>query len=95
MDAKQVLEQVRSGAISVEDAEQFFRRAPYEELGYAKLDTHRKLRSGFGEVVFCSGKADEFLSDKSAMRQTTVQIPTKTTKFGQSLMKLQEYIPAL
>lgn len=62
MDAKQVLEQVRSGAISVEDAEQFFRRAPYEELGYAKLDTHRKLRSGFGEVVFCSGKADEFLS---------------------------------
>lgn len=29
------------------------------------------------------------------MRQTTVQIPTKTTKFGQSLMKLQEYIPAL
>ena len=52
MDAKQVLEQVRSGAISVEDAEQFFRRAPYEELGYAKLDTHRKLRSGFGEVVF-------------------------------------------
>ena len=30
MDAKQVLEQVRSGAISVEDAEQFFRRAPYE-----------------------------------------------------------------
>ena len=62
MDAKQVLEQVRSGAMSVEDAEQFFRRAPYEELGYAKLDTHRKLRSGFGEVVFCSGKADEFLS---------------------------------
>mgnify|MGYP006878948895 CR=1 FL=1 len=62
MDAKQVLEQVRSGAISVEDAEQFFRRAPYKELGYAKLDTHRKLRSGFGEVVFCSGKADEFLS---------------------------------
>ena len=62
MDAKQVLEKVRSGAISVEDAEQFFRRAPYEELGYAKLDTHRKLRSGFGEVVFCSGKADEFLS---------------------------------
>ena len=46
MDAKQVLEQVRSGAISVEDAEQFFRRAPYEELGYAKLDTAVRLWRG-------------------------------------------------
>ena len=61
MDAKQVLEQVRSGAISVEDAEQFFRRAPFEELGYAKLDTQRRQRTGFAEVVFCSGKADEYL----------------------------------
>ena len=32
-----------------------------EELGYAKLDTHRKIRSGFAEVIFCSGKAEERL----------------------------------
>lgn len=61
MDAKEILEQVRDGKMTVDAAEQLFRRAPYEELGYAKLDTHRKLRSGFGEVIFCSGKADEFL----------------------------------
>ncbi|WP_455500271.1 nickel pincer cofactor biosynthesis protein LarB [Gemmiger sp.] len=61
MDPKQILEQVRDGAMSVDEAEQYFRRAPFEELGYAKLDTHRRLRSGFGEVVFCSGKADEYL----------------------------------
>ncbi len=47
--------------MSVEDAEQYFRREPFEELGYAKLDTHRRLRSGFAEVVFCSGKADSHL----------------------------------
>ncbi len=61
MEVKEVLEQVRSGKMSVEDAEAFFRRQPLEELGYAKLDTHRKLRSGFAEVVYCSGKADEHL----------------------------------
>ena len=61
MDAKEILEQVRDGKMTVDAAEQLFRRAPYEELGYAKLDTHRKLRSGFGEVIFCSGKADKFL----------------------------------
>ncbi len=61
MEVKEVLEQVRSGSMSVNEAEAYFRRQPLEELGYAKLDTHRKLRSGFAEVVFCSGKADEHL----------------------------------
>lgn len=61
MEAKEVLEQVRAGRMSVDDAEAYFRRQPLEELGYAKLDTHRKLRSGFAEVVYCSGKADEHL----------------------------------
>ena len=56
MDMREVLQQVKDGALSIEDAEQLFRRAPIEELGYAKLDMHRKWRSGFSEVVFCSGK---------------------------------------
>jgi hypothetical protein len=30
-------------------------------MGYAKLDTHRKVRSGFAEVIYCSGKADSYL----------------------------------
>lgn len=61
MDAREVLEQVKNGILSVEEAEQFFRREPFEELGYAKLDTHRKLRSGFPEVIFCQGKSEEHL----------------------------------
>lgn len=61
MDARRILTEVKNGAMSVEEAEQLLRRAPFEELGYAKLDTHRKLRSGFAEVVFCSGKADGHL----------------------------------
>lgn len=61
MDTKKILEQVKNSEISVAEAEEFFRRQPFEDLGYAKLDTHRKLRSGCAEVVFCSGKADEHL----------------------------------
>lgn len=61
MDTTEILKKVKSGALSVAEAEQYLRRAPFEELGYAKLDTHRKLRSGFAEVIFCSGKADEHL----------------------------------
>ncbi len=58
---REILEDLKNGSITVEDAERYFRRAPYEELDYAKLDTHRGIRSGFPEVIFCQGKADEYL----------------------------------
>ena len=61
METKEILEKVRSGEISVDTAEKFFRQKPFEDLGFAKLDTHRKIRTGFGEVVFCSGKRDAHL----------------------------------
>lgn len=61
MEAREILEQVKSGKISVDDAEKYFKKQPFEELGYAKLDSHREIRSGFPEVVFCSGKPDEYL----------------------------------
>ncbi|MCI8326947.1 MAG: nickel pincer cofactor biosynthesis protein LarB [Lachnospiraceae bacterium] len=61
MEAREILKKVKCGEISIEEAEQFFRKEPFEELGYAKLDTHRKLRSGFAEVIYCSGKKEEHL----------------------------------
>lgn len=61
MEAREILNKVRTGEMSVDEAERYFRRQPFEEMGYAKLDTHRKLRSGFAEVIFCSGKSDEHL----------------------------------
>ncbi len=61
MDTREVLTQLKNGEITVEEAELYFRRQPFEELGYAKLDTHRKLRSGFPEVIFCMGKVDKHL----------------------------------
>lgn len=62
MDTRKILEMVKYGGISIEEAEKFLKKEPYEELGnYAKLDSHREVRSGFAEVVFCSGKADKYL----------------------------------
>ena len=61
METREILKKVRSGEYTIEEAEQYFRRQPYEEMGYAKLDTHRQIRSGFAEVIFFSGKSDEHL----------------------------------
>ena len=51
-----MLEQVRRGRLSVEDAVEHLRNLPYEDLGYAKIDHHRALRQGFPEVIFARGK---------------------------------------
>lgn len=61
METRDLLNKLKQGEITVEEAESYFRKQPIEELGYAKLDMHRKVRSGFAEVIFCSGKADEHL----------------------------------
>ena len=45
----------------MEEAEQYFRSEPFHEMGFAKLDTHRELRSGFPEVIYCAGKPDDYL----------------------------------
>ena len=63
MDVVKLLEEVKNGTISIEEAEGILRREPFEELGYAKLDTHREIRSGFPEVIFCSGKPDAYLKE--------------------------------
>lgn len=61
METREILEQVKKGTISVEEAEKFFRKQPYEDWDFAKLDTHREIRSGFPEVIFCQGKPDDYL----------------------------------
>lgn len=61
MDIDKLLGQVKEGEITIEEAKMQLKTLPYEELGYAKLDHHRKLRSGFAEVIFCLGKTNEHL----------------------------------
>ena len=61
MTLQQILEEVKDGQLSVEHAENLLKKGGYEEMDYAKLDTTRKERTGFAEVVYCARKADEHL----------------------------------
>jgi NCAIR mutase (PurE)-related protein len=53
---RELLEQVRAGKLGVEDAFAQLKDLPYEDLGFARLDTHRSMRKGYPEVIFCPGK---------------------------------------
>lgn len=56
---KQLLQDVHDGKIDVERAMHLLKGFPYEDLGFAKIDTHRGVRKGFPEVIFCQGKTIE------------------------------------
>ena len=58
-DIRQLLEAVKSGETSVDDALLEIKKAPFEDIGYAKLDLHRKIRQGAAEVIYGAGKTPE------------------------------------
>lgn len=62
MDIKEILNKVQTQEISLDKAEEEIKRLYYEDLGYAKIDHSRKMRTGEAEVVFCLGKPNEYLS---------------------------------
>lgn len=61
MDVHEILSDVKSGTLDIKEAESLLKKLPYEDLGYAKIDHHRKVRQGFEEVIYCQGKEIEHL----------------------------------
>ena len=67
MDIQEILRGYKAGEISLEIAEAKIRQIDerpgkgYTNMGFARLDTQRKERSGFPEVIFCSGKPNDYL----------------------------------
>jgi hypothetical protein len=53
---RNLLAKTRDGEMSIDDAIAVLRRLPFEDLASARVDTHRALRCGFGEVIFAQGK---------------------------------------
>ncbi|MCH7704839.1 MAG: nickel pincer cofactor biosynthesis protein LarB, partial [Planctomycetes bacterium] len=56
---RQLLDAVRSGSQSVDEAITRLRVMPFEDLGFAKVDHHRSIRCGFPEVIYSEGKTPE------------------------------------
>ena len=56
---REILAGVQDGTLTVEEAMTSLKWAPYEDLGFARVDTHRKLRTGVPEVIYCAGKTAE------------------------------------
>lgn len=62
MNAKEVeklLTEVKTGETSVEKALESLKNFPYTDLGFARIDHHREMRTGYPEIIYCAGKTVE------------------------------------
>lgn len=59
MHIREMLKEFKNGELNEEDIIKKLKKLPYEEMDYAKIDHHRSLRRGFGEVIYCAGKTSE------------------------------------
>ena len=78
---RQLLDAVRNGEASVDDAVARLRSMPFEDLGFAKVDHHRALRCGFPEVIYAEHKSPDQVSAifESCVRAGGNVIATRAT----------------
>lgn len=76
---RELLKSVRSGETDLDSALTALRCLPYEDLGFAKVDHHRALRTGFPEVLFCQGKSFDQIAAiaKAVLEKGSVLLATR------------------
>jgi len=95
MDSKklqQILNALKAGNISVEDAVSKLRHLPYEDISFAKVDHHRHLRQGVPEVIFAAGKTEEQVITiaKAMYKKSRSFLISKATKKMYSSLKIKD-----
>lgn len=97
---QQILERVRDGGTSVEDALERLRHLPFEDLGYAKVDHHREVRHGMPEVILGQGKHPDQVAGIAASllaKSKNLLLTRASAEMAERVMALAseaEYFPA-
>lgn len=82
-EIRAMLEQVAKGEMNVDDAMLQLKKAPYEDLGFAKIDTHRALRQGAAEVIYGAGKTAQQIADIASVMYERGQNTILITRMDQ------------
>lgn len=55
-EVEKLLNNVKSGETSIVEALSVLKDFPYTDLGFARIDNHREIRTGYPEIIYCAGK---------------------------------------
>jgi hypothetical protein len=58
-EVEKLLQDVRNGQTTIEKALEVLKNFPYSDLGFARIDHHREIRTGYPEIIYCAGKSVE------------------------------------
>ena len=96
-EIRTILAELKAGTLKIEDAEAdilaLLRRAPFEDLGFAKVDHHRVVRQGLPEVIFGSGKTPEqiaAIAERLVAHHTNLLV-TRATR--NDFLAVQQVVP--
>ena len=56
-EVEKLLKDVKKGETSIEEALEVLKNFPYTDLGFARIDHHREMRTGYPEIIYCAGKS--------------------------------------
>ena len=96
-EIRTILAELKAGTLKIEDAEAdilaLLRRAPFEDLGFARVDHHRVVRQGLPEVIFGSGKTPEqiaAIAERLVAHNTTLLVTRATHN---DFLAVQQVVP--
>lgn len=93
-DIRKLLENVSNGSVSVDDALLSLKIKPFDDIGYAKVDTHRKIRQGAAEVIYGAGKTPEqimgIISSMKKNGQERILITRLSPEAARSVQRVHE-----
>ena len=58
-EVEKLLKDVKTGQTSIDEALSVLKDFPYTDLGFARIDHHREMRTGYPEIIYCAGKTIE------------------------------------
>lgn len=62
-ELEKLLKEVSEGKISTREALEKLKNFPYTDLGFARIDHHREIRTGYPEIIYCTGKTTEQVTE--------------------------------
>jgi NCAIR mutase (PurE)-related protein len=90
-EIKKLLNDIKNGTRSVDDALEVLKTFPYTDLGYARIDHHREMRTGYPEIIYCAGKTVEQVTGifrVMAEKENNVMGTRATPEMSEAIKKL-------
>ncbi|GAB4114995.1 MAG: nickel pincer cofactor biosynthesis protein LarB [Candidatus Caldatribacteriota bacterium] len=92
-EIKKILQQFQAGQIDIDNVLERLKHFPYDDLNFVKIDSHRSLRKGFPEVIYCQGKSLEQIARIAERMKENKEEFIATRAAPEVYQVIKKYIP--